>query len=88
MKPYILCNVSMFDLHQHIILVQEDGSQKVIETSTYDLLVPMIVNNCNRYNLNKVHLIGNKKYVSELAPAITSYAVVNYGNNNIEVEIN
>lgn len=88
MTAYILCNIFMFDLHQRIVLVDEEGSMKEIGVTNLDNLSEMIADLCTKYQINKVRLIGNKKYANETAKEICLHSVTKYGNHYVEVEVN
>ncbi len=87
---YILCPISMFSLHQNILLIDEsqDGTiGKKVALSTLDNLSADIAAMCAQYNVSQVRLQGNKEYTSELVKEIYTIANKNYGLNNIEVEV-
>lgn len=87
---YILCPISMFSLHQNILLIDEsqDGTiGKKVALSTLDNLSADIVAMCAQYNVSQVKLQGNKEYTSELVKEIYTIANKNYGLNNINVEV-
>ena len=88
MTAYILCNIFMFDLHQRIIFVDEKGNMNEIGIANLDNLSEMIADLCTQYNVNKVHLIGNKEYADMTASEIRSHGAAKYGNHYIEVEVN
>ena len=88
MTAYILCNIFMFDLHQRIVFVDETGSMKEIGVANLDNLSEMIADLCTKYQVNKVHLIGNKEYANIMANEICLHGATKYGNHYIEVEVN
>ena len=88
MTAYILCNIFMFDLHQKIIFVNEAGEMKEIAIANLDNLSTTIADACAQYNINKVHLIGNKDFSIAVAENICAHSATKYGNNCIEVEVN
>ena len=88
MTAYILCNIFMFDLHQRIIFVDEKDNMNEIGIANLDHLSEMIADLCTQYNVNKVHLIGNKEYADMTASEIRLYGAAKYGNHYIEVEVN
>lgn len=88
MTAYILCNIFMFDLHQRIIFADEKGNMKEIGIANLDNLSETIADLCAKYNVNKVHLIGNKEYADVAANEIYLHGVTKYGNHYIEVEVN
>lgn len=88
MTAYILCNIFMFDLHQRVILVDETGNMKEIAIANLDNLSTTIADVCAQYNIDKVHLIGNKDFSSAVAKNICTHSATKYGNNCIEVEVN
>lgn len=88
MTAYILCNIFMFDLHQRIIFVDEKANMNEIGIANLDNLSEMIADLCTQYNVNKVHLIGNKEYADMTASEIRLHGAAKYGNYYIEVEVN
>lgn len=88
MTAYILCNIFMFDLHQRIIFVDEQGNMEEVGVANLDNLSEMIADLCTKYEVNKVHLIGNKEYAGAAASEICLHGVAKYGNHYIEVEVN
>lgn len=87
---YILCPISMFNLHQNILLMDESQGAtmgKKVALSTLNNLSTDIVAMCAQYNVSQVRLLGNKEYASELVEEIYTIANKNYGLNNIKVEV-
>ena len=84
----IVCNINMFDLNQHIILVKDNGTSEEITTSTINNLGDLIVASCSKFNLNKIHLFGDKKYIDGIIENILSINSSKYKINNIELEVN
>ena len=87
---YILCPISMFNLHQDILLIDEsqDGTiGKKVALSTLDNLSADIVAMCAKHNVSYVKLQSNKEYAVGLIEEIYTIANKNYGLNNIEVEV-
>lgn len=87
---YILCPISMFSLHQNILLMDEsqDGTiGKKVALSTLDNLSADIVAMCVKHNVSSVKLQGNKEYANGLIEEIHTIANKNYGLNNIKIEV-
>lgn len=82
----ILCNISMFDLHQQVLLV--DGTEmKPVVISNLNDLGANIAMACSKYSTNEVTLTGNTKFASALAEEICTVGATQYGMNNINVEV-
>lgn len=85
---FILCSITMFNLHQQIILIDEEaGTAKTIAISNLDNLSKDIVAMCEKYNINHVKVKGNKDYTNGLIEDIYTMAKTNYGLNNIKIEV-
>ena len=88
MEAYILCNLFLFDLYQRVIVVDEKGQKNEIATVNINNLGETIVDVCNKYNVNKVRLIGSESYINNVVEDINSYSITKYNNNNITIEVN
>lgn len=88
MNSYILCNIFMFDLHQRVILVGEDGGMREVAVANLENLDEMVLESCAKHGVNKIHLIGQQEYADQIAKNIYDLSVSRYGNNNIVVEVN
>lgn len=88
MEAYILCNLFLFDLYQRVIVVDEKGQKNEIATVNINNLGETIVDICNKYNVNKVRLIGSESYINNVVEDINSYSITKYNNNNITIEVN
>ena len=85
---FILCSVTMFNLHQQIILIDvEAGTAKTIAISNLNDLSEDIVTMCEKYNISRVKIKGSKDYISGLVEDIYTMAKTNYELNNIEIEV-
>ena len=60
---YILCNPTMFELHQKILLInEEEGLIKTIAVSNMDNLASDIAAACEKYEVENVRVYGNKNF--------------------------
>lgn len=85
---FLLCTISMFNLHQQILLVnEEEGWGKSVAISNLDNLSQDIVAMCEKHNVHTVKLQGNSEYANGLVEDIYTIAKTNYGLNNIKVEV-
>lgn len=75
----ITCNFNMFMWSQRIYY-----NDMLIGITSFDCLGEKIVDACDRYGVNKVHLIGNEDYASKIIQDIQSYDT----KKNIEIEVN
>lgn len=82
----IFCHFSLFDLHQKVYLVDDDGTREIC-ISTMDSLEEDIVKMCVTHNVNRVLLKGNREYGSAMAEGIHRAGIVYYNINDIEVEV-
>ena len=84
---YIYCTILMFELHQRIILFNENGDAYEVGIANLDNLSEMIVDVCEKYNVENVRLSGNKKFATSIAEDIVATCITKYGNSYIEVEV-
>ena len=87
---FLLCPISMFNLHQNILLINEaegETTGKKVALSTLDNLSTDIAAMCAKHNVSYVKLQGNEEYANGLIEEIYTIANKNYGLNNIEVEV-
>lgn len=83
----ILCNVSMFDLHQQVLLVNDDNDMRPVAISTLENLGGDIAAACSKYSINNVTLTGNKNFAEALVEDICTTGATLYGMNNINIEV-
>ena len=80
--------VQLFTKDQKIDVVDTERSQ-VLFSQTVDLedVVPAICAIANKLNINEVRLGGNATYAVPFAEEIKTAYSLNYGTNNINVEV-
>lgn len=84
-KDTLICKVDLFDLEQQIYSVTSEG-QKQIASVPLDRLAETMGSLAFMQKINCIHLFGNEGYLSDIAESIK--ANYNYGNDNIEIEVN
>ena len=85
---FLLCTITMFNLHQQILLInEEEGWSKNVAISNLEALSTDIAAMCAKHGVSKVKLQGNKEYANGLVEEIYTFAKTNYGLNNIEIEV-
>lgn len=85
---FLLCTIAMFNLHQPILLVnEEEGWGKSVAISNLDDLSKDLITMCVKHNVNHIKLQGNSEYANGLVEDIYAIAKTNYGLNNIKVEV-
>ena len=85
---FLLCTISMFNLHQQILLInEEEGWGKSIAISNLDDLSKDLVAMCEKHNVCNIKLHGNAEYANGLVEDIYTIAKTNFGLNNIKVEV-
>ena len=85
---FLLCTISMFNLHQQILLInEEEGWGKSIAISNLDDLSKDLVTMCEKHNVYNIRLQGNSEYANGLVEDIYTIAKTNFGLNNIKVEV-
>jgi hypothetical protein len=78
----------MFELHQKILLVnEEEGLVKTITISNMDNLAEDVVAACEKHNINYVRVHGNKNFSSSLLEEVNNITITKYGKNNIRIEV-
>lgn len=85
---FLLCTISMFNLHQQILLInEEEGWGKSVAISNLDDLSKDLVAMCEKHNVYNIKLQGNAEYTNGLVEDIYTIAKTNFGLNNIKVEV-
>lgn len=85
---FLLCTISMFNLHQQILLInEEEGWGKSVAISNLDDLSKDLVAMCEKHNVYNIKLQGNSEYANGLVEDIYTIAKINFGLNNIKVEV-
>lgn len=82
----ILCNFNLFDLHQPIHLVEEDGEPHLVGVSSLDKLGEDIYAICNKYGVTEVHLFGNADVAKQ--KIIPEIKLLSYGQQDLTIEVN
>ena len=84
----IYCELHLFDLNQHIYIVDTDtGEKNCVAVTSAEQLPEVISAISNEKKVNKVYLAGNSIFAAMLAEDIVEYSKRNYNWNNIEVEV-
>lgn len=83
MNKELLCYVDSMALVQKVIT--PDGSNIAVSSEHY---AEGIIELCNKYNTNKVHLFGNKYYLEGVSENIRTQEILSYSQNKIEIEVN
>ena len=86
--PVIVCNFQMFDAAQTVILMEENLPATVLSYTVNEKLPEVIVNHCNNYGIQNVHLFGVTEYVENYGDQIKTIAKTKYSLDNINVELN
>lgn len=89
---FIACWYSMFDFSQSYSIFIEAG-QEVRQLSTHktdtDSLPAAIVEACKANDINKVKFYGIPDLLNDgIVADVKAYCLTNYGNNDIEIEVN
>ena len=93
MYKELVCYVNLFELHQKIFAIDENGNGSMDSgprgICNIDNMADMIINLCSANNIHKVHLFcGNTDYVMPVVQSVKNYCVRHNAANTIEVEVN
>ena len=84
----ICCNIHMFDLNQHINIIDTDTGENVcVAVATMEELPEVISAISNERNITNVVLSGNSIFSTAVSEDIIAYSKMHYYWNNIEVEV-
>ena len=86
MDKMIIIPINLFSLDQEIIVVNQDGSQSFAKVDLAHL-PEVVVEACGVNYTDNIRLIGNKNYAEALANEIKEYAMINYSNKELNIEI-
>lgn len=86
MDKMIVVPINLFNLEQEIMILEQTGSQAFAKVELA-YLPEVIVEACNVHFTNNIKLIGNKNYAEALSNEIKEYAVINYANKDLNIEI-
>ena len=87
----IFCPVTMFTLKQKFYNVDTEREEVTIELgeTTIDLLPCVLLEICDKENIDKIHLVGNDNFVNLVAQDIKIYQEAKYKEKKeIEIEVN
>lgn len=85
----IVCNIEIFDLYQHIFIVNtETGESREIK-EVFDLndLAQEIAKLSYVTAISNITLSGNKIFAIQLKQEILAYSKIKFGRNNLEIEV-
>lgn len=84
----ILCNIQMFSNDQ-MVQVFDTDENRVVYAQKVDVenLTPMICALANQLGIQEVRLSGSTQYALPYMEEIKTVYSLNYGNNNINVEV-
>ena len=86
MDKMIIIPINLFSLDQEIIVVNQDGNQSFAKVDLAHL-PEVVVEACGVNYTDNIRLIGNKNYAEALANEIKEYAMINYSNKELNIEI-
>ena len=86
MDKMIIIPINLFSLDQEIIIVNQDGNQSFAKVDLAHL-PEVVVEACGVNYTDNIRLIGNKNYAEALANEIKEYAMINYSNKELNIEI-
>lgn len=83
--PIIVCYVNMFSTIQQVE-IWPNSQRLYIETEE---LPKALVNLCDQYSTNEIHIFGQENYLSQLIFKINEINTLNYGANSpLRIEVN
>lgn len=82
MKPYIFCNLFLFDAIQSIMVIDKNGFVDKIKESDLQNLAKNLSLISQEYKIDTIQLNGNPAYAQKIIEQIKKY------NNKIQVEVN
>lgn len=84
----ILCNIQMFSNDQ-MVQVFDTDENRVVYAQKVDVenLTPMICALANKLGIQEVRLSGSTQYALPYMEEIKTVYSLNYGNNNMNVEV-
>ena len=83
----IYCELHMFDLHQNIFVIDDDGTQTCVAIASMEELPEVISAISDSRGINKIILTGNTVFGKAVSEDIIAYSKMHYSYNNIEVEV-
>ena len=84
----LYCELHMFDLHQTIYIVDpETGTKEQVAIATMEELPEILCAVSNSKQIKKILLTGNSIFGAAVSEDVIAYSKMNYGSNNIEVEV-
>ena len=84
----IVCEISLFDLHQRIFLIDTETKEKNwIAIAMIDSIPETVSALCDKQKVYSIVLTGNKGYNNTLSKDILEYSRTHYSNNLIEIEV-
>ena len=85
--PVIYCNIQLFSCDQMIYVLGPDGKALHVRKADIEDLPRAICALASEYNSSKVALSGAQVYTLTWAEEIKTTYALNYGKNDLEVEI-
>ena len=82
----IICNIQLFSCDQ-MIYVLEDGEQIHAQKVDIQYVVPSICALAGQFGVQHIKLHGQNIYSNAWAEEIRTAYSMNYGNNNIDIEV-
>ena len=84
----IFCKPELFDLHQHIYIIDNKGGQSMTALSTIEDLPKTLFSLCYSKNIFDIHLVGNKSYLDPIVESIKEFEIKTYNNSKIKIGVN
>lgn len=79
----IVCYIDSMALSQKTL--SPDGTEHMVPSEVF---AESIVGMCSKYNVNRVHLFGNKFFIEGVMDEISAKEMETYSTNKIEFEVN
>ena len=83
----IYCDLHLFDLHQSIYVVSEDGERQLAAMTTMEELPEVISAICDANGIEEVCLSGNSVFAKAVGEDVLTYSLIHYSKNHIRVEV-
>ena len=83
--PVIFCNFDMFNMNAQVLVVKEGAQTQPLFTGDFESVCNYMAAEYSTNNYAKIILAG--PYAKVLEDRVRTYSMMNYNNNEINIEI-
>lgn len=83
----VICPIGLFYTKQQICIADSNDNLQLVEACGLDDFGKTVSEVCNKYDIDQVYLLGDKKFCDALVDDILSYNKTHYNFRDLKIEV-